>query len=149
MSTETEQQPQRERTIIYIVTVVVLVVLGVIAVVAFLSARQEVKAQDKAEQFIASLEENGIDTDLTAEQVARVLGDDGGGVCADPNSALSRSILFERLTNGAAGPGQRPILAESRLLQGQLLIIETYCPDELEEFQQFVDDLQLVDGNGS
>ena len=149
MSTHTERQPQRERTIIYVVTVIVLVVLAVIAVVMFFSARQAAEATDKAEQFIASLEENGIDIALTPEQVARVLGDDGGGVCADPNSALSRSILFERLTNGAAGPGQRPIIAESRLLQGQLLIIETYCPDELEEFQQFVDELQLVDGNGS
>ena len=54
MSTETEQQPQRERSVIYIITVVVLVVLTVIALVTFLSARQEVKAQDKAEQFLAS-----------------------------------------------------------------------------------------------
>ena len=149
MSTETEQQPTRERSIIYIVTVTVLIVLAVIALVTFLSARQEVEAQDKAEQFLSSLEENGIDTSLTAEQVARVLGDDGGGVCANPNEALSKAILFDRLSNGAAGPGQRPILAEDRLLEGQLLIIETYCPDELEEFQQFVDDLNTVDGNGS
>ena len=149
MSTETEQQPQRERSVIYIITVVVLVALAVIALVTFLSARQEVKAQDKAEQFLASLEENGITTSLTAEQVARVLGDDGGGVCANPNEALSKAVLFDRLANGAAGPGQRPILAEDRLLEGQLLIIETYCPEELEEFQQFVDDLQLTDGNGS
>ena len=149
MSTETEQQPTRERSIIYIVTVIVLIVLAVIALVTFLSARQEVEAQDKAEQFLSSLEENGIDTSLTAEQVARVLGDDGGGVCANPNEALSKAILFDRLSNGAAGPGQRPILAEDRLLEGQLLIIETYCPDELEEFQQFVDDLNTVDGNGS
>lgn len=149
MSTETERQPQRERSVIYIITVVVLVALAVIALVTFLSARQEVKAQDKAEQFLASLEENGITTSLTAEQVARVLGDDGGGVCANPNDALSKAVLFDRLSNGAAGPGQRPILAEDRLLEGQLLIIETYCPEELEEFQQFVDELNTVDGNGS
>ncbi|MBM7502814.1 hypothetical protein ACFPER_04985 [Agromyces aurantiacus] len=149
MSTELEQQPKRERSVIYIVTVVVLVVLAVIAVVMFLSARQEVKAQDKAEQFLASLEEQGIDTSLTAEQVARVLGDDGGGVCANPNDALSRAILFDRLSNGAAGPGQRPILAEDRLLEGELLIIQTYCPDELEDFQKFVDELNTVKENGS
>lgn len=149
MSTETERQPQRERSVIYIITVVVLVALAVIALVTFLSARQEVKAQDKAEQFLASLEENGITTSLTAEQVARVLGDDGGGVCSNPNDALSKAVLFDRLSNGAAGPGQRPILAEDRLLEGQLLIIETYCPEELEEFQQFVDELNTVDGNGS
>lgn len=149
MSSELETQPKRERSIIYVITIVVLVVLGVIAVVTFLTARQEAEAQDKAEQFLSSLEENGIDTALTAEQIARVLGDDGGGVCANPNEALSKAILFDRLSNGAAGPGQRPILAEDRLLEGQLLIIETYCPEELEEFQQFVDELNTVDGNGS
>ncbi|GGI46804.1 type II secretory pathway pseudopilin PulG [Agromyces flavus] len=149
MSTETEQQPQRERSIIYIITIVVLVILAVIALITFLSARQEAQATDKAEQFLASLDENGIDTDLTAEQVARVLGDDGGGVCANPNDALSKAILFERLTNGAAGPGQRPIIAQDNVVEGQLLIIETYCPDELEDFQQFVDDLQLSGGDGS
>ena len=149
MSTETERQPQRERSIIYIITVVVLVVLGVIAAITFFSARQAAQATDKAEEFIALAEENGIDVSLSPQQIAAVLGEDGGGVCANPNDALSRAVLFARLTTGAAGPGQRPVIAESRLLQGQLLIIETYCPDELEEFQQFVDDLQLHDGSGS
>jgi Tfp pilus assembly protein FimT len=149
MSTGTETQPRRERTVIYVVTVALLVILGVIAVIMFLTAREGAQAQDKAEQFIASLEAEGVDVNLTPEQVARVLGDDGGVVCADPGSALTRALLLDRLSNGAGGPGQRPIIAEDRLVQGELLIIETYCPDELEDFQQFIDDLNTVDGDGS
>ena len=74
----------------------------------------------------------------------RVLGDDGGATCEDPNDALSRAILFSQLANGAAGPGPgRSSRTAGR--QGQLLIIQIYCPDELEDFQEFVDDLKTDD----
>ena len=74
-----------------------------------------------------------------------MLGDDGGATCADPNDALSRAILLSQLTNGATGPGMRPVIADSRVVQGQLLIIEIYCPDELEDFKAYVDDLKTDD----
>lgn len=145
MSTQMETQPTRERSIIYIITVAVLVVLGAIAVFTFLAAREEARGVDKAEELITSLEDAGVDVTLTAQQIAGVLGDDGGVVCADPNSALSRAALLDRLANGAGGPGQRPILAEDRLVEAGVLIIQTYCPDELEEYQQFIDGLELTD----
>ncbi|MEI5583577.1 MULTISPECIES: hypothetical protein [unclassified Agromyces] len=145
MSTHTEQQPRRERSIIYVVALVVLVVLAVIAVITFFSARETAQAQDKADELIVSLEDAGVDAALSAEQIARVLGDDGGVVCEDPNSALSRAALLDRLSNGAAGPGQRPIIAEDRLVEAGVLIIQTYCPDELEEYQEFIDGLGLTD----
>jgi Tfp pilus assembly protein FimT len=148
MSTQTEQQPRRERSIIYAITVVVLVVLAVIAVVSFFSARETAEAQEKADELIQSLEDAGADVTLSAEQIAGVLGDDGGVVCADPNAALSRAALLDRLSNGAGGPGQRPILAEDRLVEAGVLIVQTYCPDELEEYQQFIDELNTVDADG-
>jgi Tfp pilus assembly protein FimT len=145
MSTQTEQQPRRERSIIYAITVVVLVVLAVIAVVSFFSARETAEAQEKADELIQSLEDAGADVTLSAEQIAGVLGDDGGVVCANPNAALSRAALLDRLSNGAGGPGQRPILAQDRMVEAGVLIIQTYCPDELEEYQQFIDSLELTD----
>ena len=146
MSTVNEQSTRRERSVLYIVVVVVLVVLGVIAVAMFRTARATAEAEDKAEQLIQSFEDSGIDVSLTPEQVARVLGTDGGATCANPNEALTRSILLGQLTNGAGGPGARPVIVEDRLFQGQLLIIDTYCPDEFAEFQEFVDSLDTVDG---
>jgi Tfp pilus assembly protein FimT len=111
---------------------------------AFSSARETRRAQDKADELIAALQDAGARTP-DQDQVVRVLGDDGGATCANPNKALSRATLFSLLTNGATGPGARPVIADSRVVQGQLLIMQTYCPDELEEFQKFVDDLKTDD----
>ena len=144
MSTSSESQSPRERSVIYAVVVAVLIVLGVIATLLFLDRRQEARDLEKAEQLLSAFSDAGISVSLSAEQVAGVLGDDGGATCADPNAALSRSTLLAGLANGAGGPGTRPVIVETRLLQGQLLIIETYCPDQAEGFQQFVDSLNTV-----
>ena len=40
------------------------------------------------------------------------------------------------------------MIVDSKVVQGQLLIIKIYCPDELEDFQQFVDDLKTADVAG-
>jgi hypothetical protein len=50
------------------------------------------------------------------------------------------------LTNGASGPGQRPIIADQRTVEFQLLVVKIYCPDELDDFQDAVDDLDLDEG---
>ena len=76
------------------------------------------------------------------EQIIGVLGDDGGALCKDPASALRKSILFSQLTNGAAGPGIRPVIVDSRVFKGQLLAIQIYCPDQLPRFQQMVEKLK-------
>ena len=78
----------------------------------------------------------------------RVLGDDGGATCTDPNEALNRAVLLSQLANGSGGPGTRPVIADSRVIRGQLLIIEIYCPEELDDFKQFVEDLETDDVMG-
>jgi hypothetical protein len=147
-STPTETQSPRERSWIYITALVLLGVLALAGVLAFSEGRETARALTKADELIAALEEEGArapDRDV----VARVLGDDGGATCEDPNEALTRAVLLAQLANGASGPGARPVIADSRVLQGQLLIIEVYCPDELEDFQEFVDDLKTDDVAGS
>ena len=37
------------------------------------------------------------------------------------------------------------MIADSRVFQGQLLIIEIYCPEELDDFQAYVEDLKTDD----
>lgn len=145
MSTGNETQSTRERSLISVVAVTVLVILAVLATIMFVGARQEARDVDKAQQLLDSFADAGISVSFTSEQVAQVLGDDGGATCADPNSALARATLLASLANGAGGPGLRSTIVESRLLQGQLLIIQTYCPDEAEAFQEFVDSLETVD----
>lgn len=148
MSTPQETQQPRERSWIYITASVILGVMVVWAIFAFSSARETKRAEDKADQLIAALQDAGARTP-DKDQVVRVLGDDGGATCEDPNKALSRATLLTLLANGATGPGARPVIADSRVFQGQLLIIKIYCPEELEDFQEFVDDLETDDVAGS
>ena len=127
---------------LYITSIVVLVVLAGVALLSFAGARQTAQANEKADQLISELQAAGLRAPQK-DQIARVLGDDGGAVCADPDDALRRGILFGQLTNGAAGPGIRPVIADNKVVQGQLLIMKVYCPQYLEAFQNVVDDLKL------
>ena len=147
MSTATETQSKRERSTLYIAVAIAIGVLIVVGLIFYSSAEATRDAEEKADQLISELENAGA-TVPDRDQIVRVLGDDGGATCQNPNDALSRSTLLAVLANGAAGPGSRPLIADSRVLQGQLLIIKVYCPDELEEFQQFSDDLKTDDVAG-
>jgi Tfp pilus assembly protein FimT len=144
MSTAVETQSKRERNWIYITACIILGALVIAGLIAFSSARETRQAQEKADELIAALQDAGARTP-DQDQIVRVLGEDGGATCADPNKALSRATLLAQLTNGATGPGVRPVIADSRAVQGQLLIIEIYCPEELQDFQAFVDDLKTDD----
>lgn len=148
MSTATETQSKRERSTLYIAVAVVIGLLMVIGLIFYRSAEATREAEQKADELIAALEDAGA-TAPDRDQIVRVLGDDGGATCADPNDSLSRAILLSQLANGATGPGARPVIADSRVVKGQLLIIEIYCPDELEDFKQFVDDFKTDDVAGS
>ncbi|HEX9225670.1 MAG TPA: hypothetical protein VF885_03300 [Arthrobacter sp.] len=141
MSTHMESSTKRGRSVTYIVATILLVVFAVIALLNFRSARETQQSLEKADQLISEINAAG-GTAPSREQIARVLGDDGGAVCANPNEALSRATFQSQLTNGAAGPGIRPVIAPERVARGELAIIKVYCPEELAEFQQFVDELQ-------
>ena len=144
MSTPTETQSKRERSWIYITALVVLGILLVVGLIAFNSARETRNAEEKADELIAALEDAGAQAP-DKNQIVRVLGEDGGATCEDPNDALNRAVLLSQLSNGASGPGARPVVVDSRVFQGQKLIIEIYCPDELDDFNEFVDDLETDD----
>lgn len=147
MSTPAEHEPKRQRTWIYITACVLLAGLAVWALVAFNTARNNRQAEEKAERFITLVEASG-QTAPDQDQVARVLGDDGGAACANPNAALSRATLNSMLANGATGPGARPIISESRAVKGQLLIIEVYCPEHLDDFKASIEELKTENTGG-
>ena len=144
MSTGAEQQKPRHRSVLYVVVSVVFVILAVWAVITFVSARESQRAEEKADELVQTLEDAGS-TAPSPEVIARLLGDDGGAVCANPNQALSRATLYGLLTTGGSGPGMRPVLVDNSVFRGQLAIMKVYCPDELEEFEQFVDSLETTD----
>jgi hypothetical protein len=144
MSTVEETATQKDRRVVYIVITVALVLLLIIALVFYRRAETSQEAQGKADQLIAALQKAGVRAVPSQEQIARVLGNDGGAICKDPGSALRKALLFSQLTNGAGGPGTRPVIVDSRIFKGELLVIQIYCPDELPRFQQIVDQLKTA-----
>ena len=148
MSTQTESSTKRSRSVIYIVSMILLVLFAVVALLNFRSARETQQSLTKADELIAAIESAG-GTAPSREQIARVLGDDGGAVCANPNDALSRATFLSQLTNGTTGPGNRPVIANARIAIGQVAIIKVYCPEELAEFQEFIDDLKTYHTGGA
>lgn len=135
---------KRERVILYSVVSVLLVILAVVSVVAWRGARETRAAQEKADRLVLALDELGTRVP-SRDQIVRVLGDDGGPVCADPAAALNRAAYLTGMTNGAGGPGTRPVIADSGLVKGELAVITIYCPDRLSEFEEFVADLRTAE----
>jgi hypothetical protein len=144
MSTVEETSTQKDRRITYIVITVALVLLLIICLVFYRSAQSSQEAQDKANQLTAALQKTGVRVVPSQEHIVRVLDNDGGALCKDPASALRKSILFDQLTNGASGPGRRPVIVDSKVFKGQLAVIQIYCPDQLPQFQQMVEKLKTA-----
>jgi hypothetical protein len=132
-----------DRVILWIVGGAVLV-LCIIALLTFSKGQQNEQAEQLAGELSQKLEAAGF-TAPDQDILVRTLGDDGGAVCDDPGGALRVAILNDQISNGASFVGRRPVIVDNRLVAGEALILETYCPDELEEFRDKFDDLKFDD----
>jgi hypothetical protein len=135
------------RIITYGVLAVAFAILAVTGLLIYDSGKDSRDAQAKADQLTSQLQQFGLRTP-SKDQIVRVLGTDGGAVCANPNNGLTRAALNGLLTNGAGGPGMRPVIADVRFLQGELSIISVYCPDQLQKFQEYKDSLKTAEVAG-
>jgi len=112
--------------------------------IAIPERNKDEEAQAKADQVIAGFEAQGFvppDKDL----LVNMLGTDGGNVCVDPASALNEAIHRISLSNGAAQVGLRPVTVDSRIVQGELMILDVYCPDKAQKAREYLDDLKYDD----
>ena len=134
----------KSRLTTYLVLGVAFLLLTGVCLLAFHNGRENRQADEKADQLIAELGAAGARAP-SKEQIVAVLGDDGGAICSAPSDSLRRGVLYGQITNGAAGPGQRPVIADNRIVQGELLIMKVYCPESLEDFQKIVQDLKFAD----
>ncbi|NMO52263.1 hypothetical protein HH310_13785 [Actinoplanes sp. TBRC 11911] len=128
---------------LYIVSGLVFLLLAFAGILTYRGAQKSQEADAKAAQLSLELSKAGLRVPTT-DAIAGVLGDDGGAVCQDPGNALRRATLYGMLTNGAAGPGLRPIVADNNALRGQLAIMKVYCPQHLETLQQVANELKLA-----
>jgi hypothetical protein len=142
--TEEKAPSRRERVILYGVIVALAAVLMVVGVARWRTEKATRAAEEKADRLSAALEELGARVP-SRDQIVRVLDGDGGPVCADPASSLQRATYLAQLSNGAGGPGTRPVIVDTRVAKGELAVIAIYCPDKLSDFEDFVDELRTTD----
>ena len=135
-----------KRTILYVVSAILLVGLIGIGIAVHRQNKADRQAEDKADQLIADLQQDGYAAP-SKDQIVHVLGNDGGLVCADPGRALARAILLDKLGNGSGGPGARPVIADRKSIRGGLRIVQIYCPEKIDAVKSYVDDLKLSGGD--
>ena len=144
---EPREQPTSgdpNRTLYWIIGAVVLV-LAIIGLITYSGKKQDQEAQQKAAQLTQSLQRAGLTVPVDQDIIVRSLGSDGGAVCDNPASALGRATLFDQITNGADFVGRRPIIVDSRILVGEALILQSYCPEKLQQFKDKTKDLKTDD----
>jgi hypothetical protein len=121
-----------------------LAVLLVLALVLWDYDKANEEALGKADQLISAYEDAGLTPPRSAENVAEVLGTDGGEVCVAASSDYLLGLLKTRL--GVGGEfGFRPTIVDRRPLQGAALIVQTYCPEEAPRVAEFVEGLKSAD----
>ncbi|MFE5851701.1 hypothetical protein ACFQ61_00540 [Streptomyces sp. NPDC056500] len=126
---------------IYIGAIVLLVGLAVVGVIQYNKVRVTNQATEKANQLASDLDDAGLPRP-EIQTIERVLGTDGGVVCEDPASALKSALWRINLSNGAAGPGQRPIIADSQVVEAEAMIVDIYCPEKIDKIRDAIDDLK-------
>jgi hypothetical protein len=127
----------RERTI-YLIVAGVFGVLLIVMLATFNYDRQNDEANAKAAELIAAFEEAGLPAP-DQDQIARVLGDDGGQVCETADSKLVQGYWKLRLMVG----GEyyvRAVRLDGRIREGLSLIVDVYCPEKRPDIEDFFED---------
>ena len=132
-----------DRVIYWIVGGAVLL-LCIIALFTYSAGQQNEQAEQLAGELTQKLEAAGF-TAPDQDILVRTLGDDGGAVCEDPADALRKAAQNDMLTNGADFVGRRPVIVDRRILLGEALILETYCPDALAPYRDRINELKTDD----
>ncbi|WP_067819990.1 hypothetical protein [Nocardia inohanensis] len=134
----------RYRKLIYISVALLLVALAVAGAIVFRKDRETDVALRRAEVLQTRLADAGFSAP-DPQVIADTMGEDGGFVCQDPTSPLIRARYRAAISNGASGPGNRPVIADSEVFTATALAIETYCPDQLAGYLEATGTLKKGD----
>lgn len=121
----------------------VVIILLVVGLVSWNAEKSTTAARAKSQELSQRLRAAGLFVPVDERTITRTLGTDGGAVCANPASALGKATLDDMITNGASFVGRRPVIIDRRALLGELLILQTYCPEKLAAYRDKLDALKL------
>ncbi|WP_280261495.1 hypothetical protein [Nocardia wallacei] len=138
---ESAEQTRRRR-IVNAVVAVVLILIVVIGLVLFEQNKRDSLATERAQQLHDRLAAAGLAAPGTGV-IRDALGRDGGLICQDPASPLIEARYRAAISNGASGPGNRPVIADLDTIAATELAIDTYCPDKLRAYLEQMSDLKL------
>jgi hypothetical protein len=144
MSSPRRSTSDAHNPLLFAVCGAVLIVFIGIGLYLYERRAADAQAQALADQLIAAFAAQGYPTP-NRDTVVGLLGTDGGAVCADPGSALKQALRNDAISNGAGGPGQRPVIGAGSVVRAELLILEVYCPEQLPSVRELIDDLELTD----
>jgi len=142
------QSPAPEATShlwMYVVVGAVVLILAILGLLLYNGAQDNQQAQAKAEQLTKAFAQAGLAVPVDTDQLVASLGTDGAAVCENPANALGKATLADSLTNGASFVGRRAVIIDKQILQGEALILKTYCPDKLQPYQDKIDQLKSDD----
>ena len=134
-----------EDRVTYWIIAVAVGVLMIVGLITYSGQKSSQQAQAQAQQLVTKYEQAGLPVPENLDIVIRTLGDDGGAVCDNPASALGKATLADQITNGADFVGRRPVIIDRDLVIGELLILQTYCPEHLQDYRDKIDDYKTDD----
>lgn len=108
------------------------------------SERDEANQRQLADQLVAATQAAGILPKLTPEVVESLYGTDARSVCDAFDGGLSTSAA--NLLLGNPGHGRRNTITTTAVTYAGL-VIQTYCPDVLADFDEAVEDIDAFEVN--
>ena len=128
---------RRHRAVLWAIAAL-LVILAVVLVLVYKPAPNNSLAQAKAHRVEALYAAHGLTVPVDDKTLISILGTNGGSVCASPTSALTKAMQDLSLANGGATVGIRPIQESRRVVEGEQIILQVYCPEQVPAFNKYV-----------
>jgi glutamate:GABA antiporter len=128
---------RRNRAVVWAIAALLLI-LAVVLVLVYKPAPNNHLAQAKAHRVEALYAAHGLTVPVDDKTLTSILGTNGGSVCASPTSALTKAMQDLSLANGGATVGIRPIRESRRVVEGEQIILQVYCPKQLPAFSKYV-----------
>jgi hypothetical protein len=132
---ERHASPHDNRNLLATIGVFVIVLM-IIGLVAFTRPTDNSLAKTKAAQLQQVLRHRGLPVAPKLAVLSSSLGTDGGVVCKASGYNLTDAILNQQdSAGGGALSAARVLPVESEILNGQLAIIDVYCPSRAAAFK--------------
>ena len=129
---------------LYLGVIGVFAILLVVMMVTFDYSKQNREADRKADQLIGLYQDANLPLPADRDQISRVLGDDAAVVCEPLGNGVDLGTLKTRL--GVGGEFYfRPVRTDARFVFGLYAVVSVYCPSELPDVQDFLDDFHFND----